>query len=65
MAEAFLSGLPDSARREWHRYVHVFRVVAEENGRRRRHSLAVFLTESDAEVAKRLVEPHVASDRPN
>ncbi|SDY24616.1 hypothetical protein SAMN05444365_1011185 [Micromonospora pattaloongensis] len=61
VAEAFLTGLPEGVRRERHRYVHVLTAVTEENGRRSRHNVGVFLTETDAEEAKRLVEPHVAS----
>ncbi|WP_165947226.1 hypothetical protein [Micromonospora sp. 15K316] len=60
VAQAFLTGLPEGERRERHRYVHVLIAVTEENGHRRRHNVGVFLTEADAEEAKRLVEPHVA-----
>jgi hypothetical protein len=60
VAEAFLTGLPEGARRERYRYVHVLTAVTEKNGRRSRHNLGVFLTETDAEEAKRLVEPRVA-----
>jgi hypothetical protein len=60
VAEAFLTGLPEGERRERHRYVHLVWAVTERDGDRRRHDLGVFLTEADAEEAKRLVEPHVA-----
>ncbi|MGC5021316.1 hypothetical protein [Micromonospora sp. DT47] len=61
VAEAFLAGLPEGVRRERHRYVHLLTAVTEQDDRRSRHNLGVFLTETDAEEAKRLVEPHVAS----
>ncbi|TYB35920.1 hypothetical protein FXF50_21570 [Micromonospora sp. AP08] len=61
VAEAFLTGLPEGVRRERHRHVHLLTAVTERDGRRRRDNLAVFLTEEDAEEARRLVEPHVAS----
>ncbi|MGC3862258.1 hypothetical protein ACPSM1_18950 [Micromonospora chersina] len=60
VAQAFLTGLPEGERRERYRYVHVLTAVTERDGRRSRHNLGVFLTETDAEEAKRLVEPHVA-----
>ena len=61
VAEAFLTGLPEGVRRERYRYLHLLTAVTEQDGRRRRDNLGVFLTEADAEEAKRLVEPHVAS----
>jgi hypothetical protein len=61
VAEALLSGLPEGERRERYRKVYLLTVVTEHDGRRRRDNLAVFLTEADAEEAKLLVEPHVAS----
>lgn len=59
VAEAFLTGLPEGVRRERHRYLHLLTALTEQDGRRRWHNLGVFLTEKDAEEAKRLVEPHV------
>lgn len=61
VAEAFLTGLPVGVRRDRHRHLHLLAAVTEEDGRRRPHNLGVFLTEADAEEARRLVEPHVAS----
>lgn len=61
VAAAFLAGLPEGVRRERHRYVHLLTAVTEQDGSRRRDNLGVFLTEADAEEARRLVEPHVAS----
>ncbi|MEU4399250.1 hypothetical protein [Micromonospora orduensis] len=61
VAEAFLTGLPEGVRRERYRSVHLLTAVIEQDGRRRRDNLGVFLTETDAEEARRLVEPHVAS----
>ncbi|MGC4836835.1 hypothetical protein ACLQ3D_20265 [Micromonospora vinacea] len=59
VAEAFLGGLPEGVRRERHRYLHLLKALTEQDGRRRWHNLGVFLTEKDAQEAKRLVEPHV------
>jgi hypothetical protein len=59
VAEALLTGLPGGERRERYRHVHLLTAVTERDGRRRRDNLGVFLTEADAEEAKRLVEPHV------
>ncbi|MEU7935084.1 hypothetical protein [Micromonospora echinofusca] len=61
VAEAFLTGLPEGVRRDRHRSVHLLTAVTEQDGRRRRDNLGVFLTEADAEEARRLVGPHVAS----
>ncbi|MEU4772996.1 hypothetical protein [Micromonospora sp. NPDC023644] len=61
VADAFLTGLPGSVRRDRHRSVHLLTAVTEQDGRRRRDNLGVFLTEADAEEARRLVEPHAAS----
>lgn len=60
VAEAFLTGLPDGERRDRYRFVYLVWAVTDTDGRPRRHNLGVFLTEADAEEAKRLVEPHVA-----
>ncbi|MFI6785136.1 hypothetical protein [Micromonospora sp. NPDC050276] len=59
MAEAFLSGLPEGEHRQRYSAVYLLTVLTEENGRRTRHNAGVFLTEADAEEAKRLVEPRV------
>ncbi|MEU4477832.1 hypothetical protein AB0F68_07170 [Micromonospora sp. NPDC023966] len=59
VAEAFLTGPREGVRRERHRYMHLLTALTEQDGRRRWHNLGVFLTEKDAEEAKRLIEPHV------
>ncbi|MFI6327235.1 hypothetical protein ACIBBG_02950 [Micromonospora chersina] len=61
VAEAFLAGLPEGVRRERHHTVHLLTAIVERDDRRHRYNLGVFLTEADAEEAKRLVEPHVTS----
>ncbi|MGK5520033.1 hypothetical protein ACSNN9_11825 [Micromonospora sp. URMC 107] len=61
VAEAFRTGMPEGVRRERHRHVHLLTAVTEQDGRRTRHNLGVFLTEADAEEARRLIEPDVAS----
>ncbi|MEU6076056.1 hypothetical protein [Micromonospora sp. NPDC047074] len=61
VAEVFRTGLAEGVRRKRHRHVHVLTAVTELDGRRTRHNLGVFLTEADAEEARRLIEPDVAS----
>ncbi|QGN49814.1 hypothetical protein GKC29_25305 [Micromonospora sp. WMMC415] len=61
VAEAVLAGMPKGIRRERRATVYVLTAVIEQDGRRSRHNVGVFLTESDAEEALRLVEPHVRS----
>ncbi|MEU4778777.1 hypothetical protein [Micromonospora sp. NPDC023633] len=61
VAEAFRTGMPEGVRRERHRHVHLLTAVTEQDGRRTRHNLGVFLTEADAEEARRLIESDVAS----
>lgn len=41
--------------------MHLVWAVTDRDGTRRRHNLGVFLTEADAQEARRLVEPHVAA----
>ncbi|WP_446217979.1 hypothetical protein [Micromonospora sp. IBHARD004] len=55
VAEAFLAGLPEGVRRERYRYVHLLTAVTEQDDRRSRHNLGLFLTDTDPEEAKRLV----------
>ncbi|MEV5769091.1 hypothetical protein AB0L34_31665 [Micromonospora sp. NPDC052213] len=61
VAEAFRTGLPEGIRRKRHRHVHLRTAVTEQDGRRTRHKLGVFLTEADAEEARRVIKPDVAS----
>ncbi|MBQ0980462.1 hypothetical protein [Micromonospora sp. M61] len=61
VAKAFLAGLPEGVRRPRRHTVHLLTASIEEDGRRSRHNVGVFLTEADAEEAKRLVEAHTAT----
>ncbi|MGW4295313.1 hypothetical protein ACWEH1_19965 [Micromonospora chersina] len=60
VAEAFLAGLPEGAPRERHHTVHLLTAIVERDGRRHRYNLGVFLTEADAEEAKRIIESQVS-----
>ncbi|MEU4336071.1 hypothetical protein AB0F59_15840 [Micromonospora lupini] len=61
VADAFLTRSPHGVREQRTHGVHVLTAIIERDGHRSRHNVGVFLTEADAEEARRLVAPHTAT----